>query len=403
MSHSLPDRLHALDAVRAFALLLGVALHASLSYLPGAAHWWIIGDDASTPLAVFFYWIHCFRMPLFFLIAGYFGRLLLQRLGLRAFVRDRLRRIVGVLLSAWPMVISAIVAVLMLAAIVKNGGTAPNTPPPPPLSATNFPLTHLWFLYVLAIFYAGALALRGLVGKLDGNGRIMRRVDAMANAIVGPGVAIVLALPAAIALATTAKWPMWFGVPTPDTGLFPNVAALVAYGMAFGSGWLLQRQPALLGRIANAGWSNLLLAIGSTVACLALVGPTPMLQPSAADGTKLVYAGVYALSSWAWALALLGLALRYLNGYSPLRRYLADASYWVYIVHIPLVMALQVCAFKLGLPWWLEYPLLLSLAMALMLASYEGFVRHGRLGRWLNGKPAPRTVTPAIRAVDVAV
>ena len=272
MSHSLPDRLHALDAVRAFALLLGVALHASLSYLPGAAHWWIIGDDPSTPLAVFFYWIHCFRMPLFFLIAGYFGRLLLQRLGLRAFVRDRLRRIVGVLLSAWPMVISAIVAVLMLAAIVKNGGTAPNTPPPPPLSATNFPLTHLWFLYVLAIFYAGALALRGLVGKLDGNGRIMRRVDAMANAIVGPGVAIVLALPAAIALATTAKWPMWFGVPTPDTGLFPNVAALVAYGMAFGSGWLLQRQPALLGRIANAGWSNLLLARGSTVACLALVG-----------------------------------------------------------------------------------------------------------------------------------
>ena len=33
MSHS--DRLHSLDAVRAFALLLGVVFHAGFSFLPG--------------------------------------------------------------------------------------------------------------------------------------------------------------------------------------------------------------------------------------------------------------------------------------------------------------------------------------------------------------------------------
>ena len=40
------DRLHALDAVRGGALMLGVALHASLSYLPGAGAWWIVGDTS---------------------------------------------------------------------------------------------------------------------------------------------------------------------------------------------------------------------------------------------------------------------------------------------------------------------------------------------------------------------
>ncbi len=45
------ERLHALDAVRGFALLLGVALHATLSYLPGAQYCWFVGDDASQVLA----------------------------------------------------------------------------------------------------------------------------------------------------------------------------------------------------------------------------------------------------------------------------------------------------------------------------------------------------------------
>ena len=35
MHHPEPQRLHALDAVRGFALLLGVAFHAALSFMPG--------------------------------------------------------------------------------------------------------------------------------------------------------------------------------------------------------------------------------------------------------------------------------------------------------------------------------------------------------------------------------
>ena len=78
-----PDRLHALDAVRAGALLLGIVLHATMSFF-----FVVPARDVSqsTTLAVTFFVIHTFRMTLFFVIAGFFGRLLLQRRGVRGFL-----------------------------------------------------------------------------------------------------------------------------------------------------------------------------------------------------------------------------------------------------------------------------------------------------------------------------
>ncbi|RYD47467.1 MAG: hypothetical protein EOP60_17385, partial [Sphingomonadales bacterium] len=71
-----PARLHALDAVRAGALLLGVAFHATLSFLPGPQIW-VVRDAQSEAIGIFFILAHIFRMTIFFLIAGYFGRMLL--------------------------------------------------------------------------------------------------------------------------------------------------------------------------------------------------------------------------------------------------------------------------------------------------------------------------------------
>ena len=68
-----PDRLHALDAVRAGALLLGIVLHATMSFF-----FVVPARDVSQGAApaVAFFVIHTFRMTLFFVIAGFFGRLL---------------------------------------------------------------------------------------------------------------------------------------------------------------------------------------------------------------------------------------------------------------------------------------------------------------------------------------
>jgi fucose 4-O-acetylase-like acetyltransferase len=85
------DRRHDLDALRAFAMLLGIALHAALAYT-GAA--WIVSDDrTSAGLGVLVPAIHGFRMPLFFLLSGFFCAMLWRRRGLAHLLSQRARRI----------------------------------------------------------------------------------------------------------------------------------------------------------------------------------------------------------------------------------------------------------------------------------------------------------------------
>ena len=65
-------RFHALDAVRAMALLLGIALHACMSFLPAMREigFPVVDDSSSEVLNALFLLIHMFRMPLFFVMAG---------------------------------------------------------------------------------------------------------------------------------------------------------------------------------------------------------------------------------------------------------------------------------------------------------------------------------------------
>lgn len=384
------ERLHALDAVRAGALLLGVAFHATLSFLPGPQIW-VVRDLQSAELGTFFYVAHIFRMTAFFLIAGFFGRMLLQRRGTGGFVRNRLARIVGPLLAFWPIVLTGIIATFVWGAAAMNGGTLPTDgPPPPPLTLATFPLTHLWFLYVLVWLYAGALLLRALVVAVDRSGRMRQKlVDPAIRLLTAtPLGAALLAAPLAAAFLVQPTWYAWGGIPAPDTGLLPNVTALVGFGTAFGFGWLLQRQPGQLAAIARWWPVQLVVAVGLTVACLVQLGASSPFAPIAGEAKTAMALG-YALAVWTWTLGLVGLAVRFLARPSAGIRYVADASYWVYLVHLPVVMALQVLVFGLALPAVAKWGVVTGGAFLILFASYHLLVRHSWLGKWLNGRKYP--------------
>jgi len=86
------ERRHDLDALRAFAMLLGIALHAAIPYAPGFP--WAIQDSQTNEVfTLLFMIIHGFRMPLFFLISGYFTMMMWRQRGLGALVRQRALRI----------------------------------------------------------------------------------------------------------------------------------------------------------------------------------------------------------------------------------------------------------------------------------------------------------------------
>lgn len=85
------QRRNDLDALRSFAMFLGVLLHASLSFVTFP---WIVHDtQRSDPLFMFWVIVHGFRMPLFFLLSGYFTMLVFKRRGLKSLLQQRFKRI----------------------------------------------------------------------------------------------------------------------------------------------------------------------------------------------------------------------------------------------------------------------------------------------------------------------
>jgi peptidoglycan/LPS O-acetylase OafA/YrhL len=397
--HPAPERLHALDTVRGFALLLGIVLHATISFIPAPTRFWIIQDThPSMTLALLFFAIHVFRMTTFFLMAGFFAHMSLHRRGAWGFAKDRMQRIALPLVVAWPIVFAALAVVVIWAARFPNGGPIPGAPSWPVLP--RFPLTHLWFLYVLLEFYAAMLLLRGVVVWFDWSGRFRTCVDRLIAQIMRSALApAILAVPIGIAFSFDPTWMGWFGVRTPDQSLLTNLQALIGFGTAFGFGWLLHRQIDLL-RILERRWLiHLALSIG-LIAMSFLVALSPPLSdvrsiPISIETIRLAGAAFYALAIWTTTFAAIGLALRFMSGFSPTRRYLADASYWLYLIHIPIVVALQVAVSRLGWPWPIKFAAILVVAVPVMLASYHLLVRYTYIGIVLNGHRFHRDRTRA--------
>lgn len=382
-------RLHGLDALRGFALLLGVVLHASLSFFPEQT--WIVHDSStSIGAAWLFFAIHLFRMTAFFLIAGLFAHMMLGRRGWLGFAKDRLSRIAGPLVVFWLPVMAGIITALVWNAYASGLITPGAEPAPnPTYDWTNFPLTHLWFLWVLLIFYVGMLAVRAPFAVLDRNGAWGRTTDRLTGALIGPWTPVVLALPLACAFWSDPTWIAFFAVPTPDAGLIPNTAALVGFGTAFGLGFLLDRRRDLLQRIA--GWWPVFLglALGAGITGYMLAGGPVLVPMVEQTGDKAILALVMAVAVHASALAAMGLCLKFLSSAAQWRRYLSDASYWVYILHLPLVMLAQVWIQDWAAPWWIKLGSVSLGVLAVCLITYELLIRHTFMGRWLNGRRIP--------------
>jgi fucose 4-O-acetylase-like acetyltransferase len=147
------ERIHSLDAVRAFALLLGVFFHAAMSFIDvevESLNWAIADSSQSGTLLIFVGISHTFRMSLFFFIAGYFAHLVYHRRGAAEFTKNRAVRIAVPFVAGWCL-IAPLLRVIWRRGQSKSGETTAIEMWPSWeewLSGT-VNLTHLWFLYYL--------------------------------------------------------------------------------------------------------------------------------------------------------------------------------------------------------------------------------------------------------------
>jgi glucans biosynthesis protein C len=158
------QRLHSLDNLRAVMMWLGVVLHVSMNHFVGdfPAPW---RDKQTTLVAdLILAFIHAFRMPVFFVIAGFFVALLVAQRGAKGMLVHRMRRLALPFVFFWPILFLltiALVAVFMHQMIRGTVGIDLSIVPKPPSGAVPNTL-HLWFLYMLiwlciATFFAASI------------------------------------------------------------------------------------------------------------------------------------------------------------------------------------------------------------------------------------------------------
>lgn len=397
-SHPESSRLDYLDATRAFALVLGIVFHASLSFLP-IFMGWAVQDISTTPLiSLFMTASHSFRMETFFLIAGFLGHVTYHRKGAGQFVRSRALRIVVPFIVGWfilrPLVVSGWIMGsaslrgdydfwLGIREGFKNLGTLP---------AGIFTGTHLWFLYYLAMITGLTLVLRALV-RATGSWHVTlgRYTDTFIAWLANSRLSLlVLAMPTAAALWFMRYW----GMDTPDQSLQPHIPALTVYGGFFFLGWLLGRQRELIASFSRLTAMRWILAGASLAAIHYLsrfqLDPTHPYHTAA----RLVFVLGYALAMWSLVFLTIGIFRKFCARPRPWIRYVADSSYWMYLIHLPVVVWLQVAVAEVEVNWSIKLAGISVLTVALALLTYDLFVRSTWVGWLLNGRKSPGVVVP---------
>ena len=330
-------------------MLLGIALHAAVFLIPGM---WSTDypDEASDFYAILFFAVHGFRMPVFFLLSGFFTAMLWQRRGLRALGLHRLKRV------GLPLVVGAVTVIPVT--IWAFG--------PDDFELVRWPftwlstLTHLWFLWHL-LWIAGAFMLAVKLGlKFD------------------HPWAWWLTLPLTLVLQVLMVEPV-FGPDTSDT-LIINPVVLVYYTLFFVFGAHFYQR----GIEIRGDWAVVII-LALTVA----FWPALILMYEAK--TKWAFgadAPLQVAYAWLMCFGLMGLFWLIAARERYWVRYISDASYWLYLWHLPLILV----AFRVMKAWPVsvhaKFALVCFVTTAILLGTYQLGVRYTPIGAMLNGKRA---------------
>ena len=377
-------RYHALDALRASMMLLGLVLHSAANYLVEPLHeaWPYKDQSTSTFFDLVVFVIHLFRMPVFFVAAGFFAAMLMQRDGPGGFFRNRVMRVLVPLALCWPIVYTAVSAGFVYA----NGHAAGRVDMSPITSGAYLKtasLAHLWFLWDLMIFYAAAAAMAPLASRIPE--RVSRRIDS-AFAAIATTIAGALAMSLLTALTLL---PM--RVPGLDTSvsLLPPVRVLAAYAVFFGFGWLLYRRRDIIEPFGARWTVPMGLGVVATIGYLVITVGKVITNPAVAHVVGCVAAGV---AIWMLIFGIVGAFVSRLSHPRPVVRYLSDASYWMYIVHLPFAIGIPGLMATWAAPAFLKFAITLAVTTAATIVSYHYLVRATAIGALLNGRRYPRAL-----------
>jgi hypothetical protein len=233
---------------------------------------------------------------------------------------------------------------------------------------------HLWYLEMLFLFSLITLPLfRALLAARDG------RATQWLGFLHKPGAIFLLFIPIGLV-----EW--WVSGQTETIGRRDFGGwSLLTYLVIFILGYVISLDSRFKATTERHAWAAVGLGLVTMATALALfvAGGRPDQGP--------LFGLMRGLNTWAWLVAFMGLAARYLNFSNPTLEYANQAVLPFYILHqtVIVVIGFFLASAPLGVP--LKYAVLALVSLAIILGLYEGLVRRVGLLRYLFGMKYGRT------------
>jgi len=387
-------RYHGLDVVRAAMMLLGVVIHTAVVYCEPQI--WIYEDPDRTALAgILVLGIHIFRMPAFFVMAGFFGAMLFDRRGPGGFASHRYDRIVLPLVIGWFVLFPLLSWSISFAWIWASMPAADRG-----ISivyermslnadfAEAGPL-HLWFLYYLVYFYLAFATATFLLRRFSGPVAGWLR-EGFRCVALGPlrWIRLPILIVATSLLMLTMKEP---GIDTTES-FWPLWHVIFAYAIYFGVGWVAFGNREIVDRLKQWAWIRLSIGILLLVGAVIMTIATSFAVDAESEGAEamfIVNQFLQATTCWVLILGISGVSERLFTRANPVVRYMVDASYWIYLMHPPLTIFIP-SLFRGWNVWGIvKMPVMIVLVTVVLLVIYHFAVRGTGLGVLLNGRRYP--------------
>jgi glucans biosynthesis protein C len=386
-------RYHAFDALRGMAMFLVIGLHATLAYvehdIKGVL--WCVRDSPTLPIFDWFcWWSMGVSNPLYFTIAGFFAVMLYDSKGVGGFLANRARRV------AVPFLIGTVTIVPLCMLAWAYGWLVSGRCTwrelrllhfrDPAIQSERFGSGHLWFLEYLVVMLLAYAAARWLMERRGSNLDGLRRFGA--RLIGSPWAPLLLAAPTTAVLWISREMVGVDAILDRHNSFLVNPIKLLHHASFFAAGVCLYGLRHELARIARPAPWFLALSIPAFVGRAWLLGRDQAATLQGPWALALVAFGAF--FSWLMVFGAIGAAFRVFKRPSPIMSYLADSSYWIYLVHMPILGLIQGDLYLVpGHALW-KAPVVLVVTLSLGFASYQCLVRYSAIGVGLHGcrKPA---------------
>jgi len=378
-------RYHGIDALRGIAMLLGIVLHAAIPYMPNIEEFWPTDENSSHIINTIFHFIHIWRMPLFFILTGFFANLIISKKSWKSWWKNRLLRIV------LPVIVFSPLMSLTLPWIFNYGR----------IGEFIFFYTdegqpfHLWFLWHLIIFVIVTAIFRPMY--LLG----IRSLDSLNT--MGLGVVSSVFYKSKSILSVIifrSKFPIVFitfccFINLPMQG--DIILNPIASGLYFTIGYSLFRNESLF-MFLKTYWRYYFLA-GLICFILFMIlesrNPANIYSVNLNDKQHIstilepftfIKVFIEVTCAILFSYAFIGLAEKRFGSYNTKKRFISDGAYWMYLIHLPIVTLITFSMFNLGIPIEIKFLISILITSMICLVTYKYFVRSTPIGILLNGK-----------------